>query len=374
MNKLFSFFHNFMQITKRRIIKNIFIILRDEALSLDTKNFTTRRTTLKKSALLVLGCEHYYEKIESYHLKNIIDLHKILKLEQQNSDDYFLYQIAEHNGKARAVTKAFIKPISFKLLPSSNLIIPESWLISKQLVKEAVEIEYLNKSFVFLPKGLGYSFIEQIGFLKSAADALSAVGAKQALVVTKRDTHWLNKQISSIRTILGFCVSIPGLRPPKKQKEQQFNWRNIAYVFFGILLTYFATIHLVLNYTHSQAKEQSVLLNKKLAPIFEQLSQNRKNIELVNVLASFEDKSGWEVDVWSVIKPLLSKDIKILNVNFLITKRIAVRANTTGKSASDILKEVLQQPRVSSAQFSGRVNKRKNSEDFTIIIEVKDGK
>ena len=92
------------------------------------------------------------------------------------------------------------------------------------------------------------------------------------------------------------------------------------------------------------------------------------------MLASFEGKTGWEVDVWTVIKPLLSKDIKILNVNFLITKRIAVRANTTGKSASEILKEVLQQPLVNSAQFSGRVNKRKNSEDFTIIIEVKDGK
>lgn len=374
MNKLFSLFHNVIQITKRRIIKTIFVIFRDEALSVDTNSFTTRPSTVRKPVLLVLGCAHYYEKVESYHLKNVLDLHKILKLEQQSSDDFFLYKIAEYDGKSRTVTKAFIKLSSLELLPAAHLIIPESWLISEQLNNEAAEIEYSDKNFVFLPKNLGYSFIEQTGFLKNVSDALSAVGAKQTLVVNQYDDHWLNKMVSSITTALKFTLSIPGLRPPNKHKVLALNWRNIAYIFFGILLTYFASIHFFLSYTQSQAKEQSALLNKKLTPIFDQLSQNRKNIELVNVLASFEGKTGWEVDVWTVIKPLLSKDIKILNVNFLITKRIAVRANTTGKSASEILKEVLQQPLVNSAQFSGRVNKRKNSEDFTIIIEVKDGK
>lgn len=374
MNKLFALFHNVIQIIKRRVIKTIFVFFRDEALSIDTNGFTTSPSTVRKPILLVLGCTHYYEKVESYHLKKILDLHKILKLEQQSSDDFFLYKIAEYNGKSRTVTKAFIKHSSLKLLPASNLIIPESWLISEQLDHEAAEIEYANKKFVFLPNNFGYSFIEQTGFLKNVSDALSAVGAKQTLVVTQQDYYWLNKMVSSITSVFKFTISIPGLRPPTKQKVLAFNWRNIAYSFFGVLLTYFASIHFFLSYTQSQAKEQSVLLNKKLTPIFDQLSQNRKNIELVNVLASFEGKAGWDVEVWAVIKPLLSKDIKILNVNLLITNRIAVRANTTGKSASEILKEVLQQPLVNSAQFTGRVNKRKNSEDFTIIIEVKDGK
>ena len=60
-------------------------------------------------------------------------------------------------------------------------------------------------------------------------------------------------------------------------------------------------------------------------------------------------------------------------MNFLVTNRISIRAQTSGVPASEILEELLQLENVKSAQFSGMVNKRKGTETFTIVIEVNDG-
>ncbi len=376
MNKPASLLNRTLKKLQRQIVKKAIIVFRGfEPFTIDIDGYKTTRAIKNKAPLVILGCAHFYEKSERYQLQSLVDINKILKLEQQSSEVPFLFKVGSYNGKERVVTKAFFKPTVLEKLPECNLIIPESWLVAEQLENTLSIVEYMKKKFVFFPKQYSYSFVEQAGLLQNLDDVYSSAGVPSTTKASESDVTWLNKKAVSFKALFSLTTSLYGLITPNNLKEKkQVDWKKPAIAFCSVLIGYLALSQLYLHFTLSSQQDISDELNTQLAPIFEQIETNKRNSDLANVLASFEGKSGWEVNAWLALKPLLNSDVQIFNINFLVTKRVAVRAQTTGKPASELLKEVLQLPSIKSAQFSGRVNKQKDSEIFTIMIEVDDGK
>lgn len=360
---------------KQRVILKFFIVLRDGLYSVDIENNKAKSTKNSKGAVLVLGTSHYVERVESFQIKSYSDLIKVLRLEQENSEEPFVFKVGPYDGKERVVRKAFLKKSSIEQMPTTWLCIPESWLVTEQLKNQLVKVNYLGRNFVFLPDRYSNTFIEQSGFLQDIEAIYSSAGVPANVICNEHELDWLNEKITSFTGMFALYPSVIGLRSPLSNKNNaSLNWKFPSIAFGVVVLIYLVLSQLYLNFTVSSEEQAYKENNKELAPIFSKIEKNSQNRNMAQVLASFDDREGWEVDAWLTIKPFLRENVKIFNVNFLVTNRISIRAQTSGIPASEILKELLQLESVKSAQFSGMVNKRKGTETFTIVIEVNDGK
>lgn len=374
MNKLRTIVNDLFFTIKQRVILKFFIVLRDELYSVDIDNNKAKSAINNKAAVLVLGSSHYVEKVERFQIKSYLDLIKVLKLEQENSEEPFVFKVGSYDGKERVVKKAFLKKSALDKMPNAWFCVPESWLVTEQLDNQLVKVNYLGKSFVFLPDRYSNTFIEQSGFLQDLEAIYSSVGVPASTTCKEFDLKWLNRKVTSFTGLLGLYPSIIGLRSPLSNKNNTpLDWKLPSIAFGAVLLTYLVISQLYLNLTLSSEEQAYKENNKELTPIFSKIEKNTQNRNMAQVLASFDDREGWDVDAWLTIKPFLSENVKIFNVNFLVTNRISIRAQTSGVPASEILEELLQLENVKSAQFSGMVNKRKGTETFTIVIEVNDG-
>ncbi|MDI4652080.1 MULTISPECIES: hypothetical protein [Pseudoalteromonas] len=377
MNKLKRLIRQLSEVLIQRAIHSFVIVFRERPFLINSVENTTEPTKKEKSLLLILGCKNYSEVTESYHLKSLVDLHKILRLEQQSSDTPFLYRISDYKDNQRQVTKAFIKEDVLPYLPKAKILYPESWLISEQIKKDLVMVENDKTRYIFFPSEYEHTVLALSGLLQTKDDIYASAGVSSNVKVINKDLRWLNNNLISFTLIKGLLgPKVVGLFAPKQLFGEQIkiNWKLPLFTVVLVFSVYLIGVQAYLELSLRDHQQKTVQLNEQLNPLFDQLNRNQEGKELVKTLSSFDNRTGWGVSVWVVLKPFLDENIDILSFNLLESEKVTIRARTSGKAASEILADLLEIKSVSSAQFVGNVYKRNNVEDFTVSIEMTNAK
>ncbi|TPH18970.1 hypothetical protein [Litorilituus lipolyticus] len=325
----------------------------------------------KQVKCLILGAQHYQEEVMDYPISRYRDLVKVLKLEQTNSLRPFLFQIQAFNGKARQVKKAYYSDtLLAENIIRPNLVIPESWIIASSLKNKTIQYQQNNRKYICVPNNYKNTVIELNGLLTNREDAYIALVVPQSVECIENDESWLIKELFNGKNIASLWQLILGLYVNYSKQSKQTDWRAFFAGSSIVLVIYLIVISLFLNNSVASLRAESDSLNAQLSPLLDLISQTNESKSRAEKFSGLYQVKGWELTDWQSIAPLFTQGIKLININFLPTGKIALKMRSTSLSSSDVLALLLAQQNVAKADFSGIIQKKANYQDFTIIVEL----
>ena len=337
------------------------------------KGVLIKATEQNKSQVkcLILGVQHYQEEVVDYPIARYRDLIKVLKLEQKSSDKPFLFHIQKFDGKNRQVKKAYY---SNQLLIDNQVeplfLLPESWVISQSLNNNVVQYQQQERQYICVPSQYKNTVIELKGLLSNKEDACTALVVPQDIKYVEKDEPWLISQLLNGRNLIALWPLFIGLKVTYKEERQQIDVLVFCTGTSFVLVSYLLITSLLLGNSVKNLQEESDRLNAQLSPLLSLIEQTNQSKARAEQFANLNKVKGWEITDWRSISTLFTNGIKLININFLSTGKIALKIRSTSLSSSDVLELLLSQKSIAKADFLGGVKKNKNYQDYTIIVEL----
>ncbi|RHW74873.1 hypothetical protein [Colwellia sp. RSH04] len=362
----------FLDKVEKNLLQRYCLLLWDFAYSINNeKLIKANKKQLKQAKYTILGAQHYHEEICLYPISSYKDLHKVLTLEQVNSESCFCFQIQEFDGTNRLVKKAyFTSSLLEKFNVTPLFLIPETWLISASLQHEIVQFEHSKRKYICVPQQYKNTFIELTGLLATKDDAYLSLGVSNEVDFSHVEEQWLLSKYTSVIGLFSIFKMMPGLRITKNTQGNQKDWRAFLVGASAISVSYVLLTSWYINSSLASVKEESVRLNEQLSPLLNIIEQTNQSRERAEEISSLYKIKGWEISAWKTIAPLFIDGVTISKVNFLKSGKVAIKVSSENISSSDVLALIINQPEVENAEFVGLIQKRKNFQRFTIVFQM----
>ncbi len=342
----------------------------------DRGQFTVRKTpqgwdisSTLASGLLYVVERHCYREIEkTYPIERLADLKDVLA--QQYAGEHCSHVISESTEhQRRVVTFVYQKSLKSQL-PRFCVLLPES------LVLAAAYAGHHKKALIQSEDGSWFLYVRGDKFSSQTASALCPDMDRFAMVHGVPDTipHESVSATAKIDLLMSGLAKIP---PPlylnfitiQNQASKPVPWKLIGAAAFSVLLAYFTTVTLYLQFVKNGAEQKLQQISSETTKLLKTQRQQEQLLEQLTATQALLSQQQFSSRTWSIAFYFLENDVKISS---LLWAEGTLTVQGAVPDAVNLLQRVTALPYVRQAKFSESTRRERDLDNFSMAIVFAD--
>lgn len=341
-------------------------------LNLDLEDLGVDEANSKK-LILILGRQHYHETVKDYPIENINDLKRALRNEPLLApyDGMRLTKIDKLVDRTHRVTIWVIKnTVVSSLKHRPWFLIPESAAITAVKSSKPIIAQRFGKRLfaVNSVSGLVSTELDQQKGSDTNWRLPFEVGSGIDQIPSLDEHQTYQRFIGGVKRLLTRAPATFFL-PIEFGKLKSYPWVAAGKLSALILSTYLLLVSAGLGVYSWWLDQQLVVVQEEAKSAIEIRREIRNKILRVEEYNSVRANIQPFWSAWDLVLDLRQNEIVISNVDnrkgILVIKGYAARA-------SDVLQQLSDDPRVSSAEYLTPIRKKQNGEQFAINVTFND--
>ena len=317
--------------------------------------------------VIIVARNHYFETVKDYPVGSLRDLHRILKAEpwRYPFKGKLFYRVQRRSDQSHRVTSWVIKQSVLESLSSQPIwLIPESVCVealaegNNTVLNRLGEDLFVGKSPIGLVSGVGEAntFSKKIGlpssfYGQSEVQVLSGPESIDIILLGVERTVKSSPFVFFYRDMSSALLALP--------------WRKALSLSAVMIVFYLSLVSLYIQFEGLMLDRQISALSDGADGVVELRKKLASKGVVLKALDSKLLDSNPHWDGWSVYL-----DLKDLGVQFIAvtTSKSSMTIICVAPKATEVLRVLVADPRVRSAEFSSPIRQDTGGELFTIEI------
>ncbi len=319
--------------------------------------------------LLYVVERHFYREVEKvYPIERLADLKAVLA--QQYAGEHCAHLISEATDHQRLVVTFVYQKSLQAQLPRICLLLPESLVIAAAYAAKH------NKAVINSEEGTWFLYVRGSKFSSQTASPLCPDLDRFAMIHGVPDSipQELVSQTGKIPLLIKGLTKIPAetylnFLTVQARSTVPLPWKLIGSVIFSLLLVYFSTVTLYLQFVQKNAEQRLENVSKETTLLLKTQREQEQLVTKLNAVQSELRQQKMSTRAWSIVFYLIENEVKISSLLWA-EGQLTVQGATP--DAINLLQKIAEQPYVGQARFSESTRRERGLDNFSMAIVFAD--